>query len=69
MDTFPCRRDFDQYTITFDTDGFVESDEGTSFRFCCFLVEGEAGVDFGGDAAGYDFEDFFAEFDELSGED
>ena len=64
FDAFPGGGDFDEDALAGDAGFFVHADEVTGFVDVGLGVEGEAGVDFGGDAAGDDFEDFEAEGDD-----
>ncbi len=64
FDAFPGGGDFDEDALAGDAGLFVHADEVAGFVDVGLGVEGEAGVDFGGDAAGDDFEDFEAEGDD-----
>ena len=65
LDTFPGRRDLDEHTFLLDSDGLVKRNKLFGLGLGSLLVEGETGIDFGGDTAGNDGKDLFAEFDEL----
>lgn len=64
LDAFPCGGDFDEDAIAGDAVLFVHGDELAGLGDGAGGIEGEAGVDFSGDAAGDDFEDFLSEEDE-----
>ena len=64
LDAFPGGSHLDEDAFFGDAGGFVESDELFSFGDRGGFVERETSVDFGGDAAGDDFQNFGAEGDE-----
>ena len=64
LDAFPCGGDFDEDAIAGDAVLFVHGDELAGLGDGAGGIEREAGVDFSGDAAGDDFEDFLTEEDE-----
>ena len=68
LDTLPGGGDLDEDTVLLDTDGLVESNELLGLRLGRLLVEGQLGVDLGGDTTGDDREDLLAELDKLSDE-
>ena len=68
LNTLPCRGDLDQDALTLDADRLVEGNEVLGLRLGCCLVEGQLGVDLGGDTTGDDREDLLAELDKLSDE-
>ena len=65
LDTLPSRGDLDQNALLLDTDRLVELDEVLGLRLGRLLVEGQLGVDLGGDTTGDDREDLLAELDKL----
>jgi hypothetical protein len=65
LDTLPGARDLDQDALLLDTLRLVERDELLRLRLRLLLVEGQARVDLGRDAAGDDLEDLRAEVNEL----
>jgi hypothetical protein len=65
LNTFPGRCDLDQHTFPLDSNGFVKRNELFGLGLGCLLVKGETGINFGGNTAGNDGKDLFAEFDEL----
>jgi hypothetical protein len=69
FDAFPGGGDFDEDAVALVAFGFVGADEFAGFVDGALGIEGEACVDFGGDAAGDDVEDFEAEEDEDAVED
>ena len=66
LDTLPGGADLDQDTVTGDTGLLVETDDLAGLGLGSLLVEGEAGVDLGGDTARDNLEDLLTEFDEKS---
>ena len=64
LDAFPCGGDFDEDAFAGDAVLFVHGDELAGLGDGACGIEGEAGVDFCGDAAWDDFEDFLTEEDE-----
>lgn len=66
LDTLPGRRDLDQDALTLDANRLVEGDEVLGLRLGCCLVEGQLGVNLGGDTAGNDRKDLLAELDKLN---
>ena len=69
LDAFPCGGDLDQDAVAGNAFLFVGGDQFQRFCDGAFGVEGKAGVHFGGDAAGDDFQDLKAEEDEDAVED
>jgi hypothetical protein len=65
LDALPRRGDLDQHALLLDADALVERDERLGLGDRAGLVEGEARVDLGRDAAGDDLEDLRAEVHEL----
>ena len=63
FDPFPGGGELDQDPFSVDAGGFVEGDQMAGFFHAAFDVKGEAGVDFGGDASGDDFQDLKAKID------
>lgn len=65
LDTFPGGGNLDENALLLDSDRLVERNELLGLRLSGLLVEGQTGVDLGGDTAGDDCENLLAEFDEL----
>lgn len=65
LDTLPCRGNLDEDTILLYADGLVENNKLLGLGLGCLLVERQTSVDLSGDTSGNDFEDFFAELNEL----
>jgi hypothetical protein len=61
LDALPCGGDFDEDAILGDALLLVEVDDVQSLVDGAFDVEGQAGVDLGGDLAGNNLEDLLAE--------
>ena len=61
LDAFPCGGELDEDALAGDAGGFVLGDDVAGGLDGALGVVGEAGVDFGGDAAGDDREDLLAE--------
>lgn len=54
LDTLPCRGDLDQDTLLLDTKSLVQGEELFCLCLGALLVEGQTGIDFGGNTAGDD---------------
>lgn len=63
-DPFPGGGEFDEDPFAVDAGGFIEGDEVAGFGNAAVDVKGEAGVHFGRNSTGDDFEDFKAKVDE-----
>src|ERR1700733_1331546 len=61
LDALPCGGELDEDAVAGDAGLIVHGDDLTGLRNRLFDVVREAGVDFGGDAAGDDVEDLEAE--------
>jgi len=66
LDTLPGGGDLDEDTLLVDSDGLVEIDDVESLVDGGLLVEGETGINFGGDLSRDNGENFLSELDEES---
>jgi len=64
LNPLPRTRNLDQNALLPDAELLVQFNDVQGLVDGGLFVKGEARVDFGGDSAGDDFEDFLAEFDE-----
>jgi len=61
LDALPGGRQLDQNSLLVDAQGFVQGDQLQGLLHALLGVEGQAGIDLGGNATGHNLQDFRSE--------